>query len=116
MRTKSGIVTSAKMKNTVTVTVHRYVMHATYLKRYRVSKKFLADTAALQVAEGDEVVISECRPLSKRKCFKVTEVKRKARVADLLKEETVEQTIKRDHRDELHTKKKEDEKAVSPTV
>ncbi len=105
MRTKTGIITSAKMQNTVAVTVHRYVMHPTYAKRYRVSKKFLADTNGQDLAIGDEVTISECRPISKRKCFKVTDVlKRAARVSDM-KIESVEENTKRDHRDALATKK-----------
>lgn len=82
MRTKSGVITSAKMQNTVTVTVHRYVMHPTYEKRFRVTKKFLADTNGHALNIGDEVVITECRPLSKRKCFKVTEIIKKAPVLE----------------------------------
>ncbi len=104
MRTKIGVITSAKMQNTVAVTVHRSVMHPTYDKRYRVSKKFLADTNGQDLGLGDEVVISECRPLSKRKCFKVTEVlKRAARVSEM-KTEAIEQTTKRDHRDATYEK------------
>ncbi len=101
MRTKIGIVSSAKMQGTVTVTVHRYVMHDKYLKRFRVSKKFLCDTNGLDPKLGDEVVISECRPLSKRKCFKVTEIKKRAIQFAAMKEEDAEKGIKRDHRDML---------------
>lgn len=105
MRTKTGVITSAKMQNTVAVTVHRYVMHPTYAKRYRVSKKFLADTNGEDLGIGDEVVITECRPLSKRKCFKVTEVlKRVPRVSEM-KTEDIEQSTKRDHRDASAEKK-----------
>ena len=74
MRTKKGIVTSAKMQQTVTVTVARLVMHPKYRKRYPVSRKFLVDTNSLEVKEGDTVLIGETRPLSKRKRFKVLEV------------------------------------------
>ncbi len=74
MRTKKGIVTSAKTPKTVTVTVTRYVVHPIYKKRYPVSKKFLADTGELAVEEGNVVLIGECRPVSKRKKFKVLEV------------------------------------------
>lgn len=101
MRTKIGIVSSAKMQGTVTVTVHRYEMHDKYLKRYRVSKKFLADTNGLDPKLGDEVVISECRPLSKRKCFKVTEIKKRAIQFTAIKDEEAEKGMKRDHRDVL---------------
>lgn len=107
MRTKTGIVTSAKMQKTVAVTVHRYVMHPTYGKRFRRSKKFLADTNGFDLGEGDQVVITECRPLSKNKCFKVTEIKKQApRLEEMKTEEIEQQNMKRDHRDSLADKKK----------
>ena len=74
MRTKKGIVTSAKTEKTVTVAVTRLVMHPKYRKRYPMTKKFLADTNNIEVREGDEVLIGETRPVSKRKYFKVLEV------------------------------------------
>jgi small subunit ribosomal protein S17 len=84
MRTKQGTITSAKMKDTVTVTVHRLVFHPMYKKRFRVSKKFLADCKGMDLWLGDEVVITECRPISKRKHFRVTEVVKHApRVSEM---------------------------------
>jgi small subunit ribosomal protein S17 len=74
VRTKKGIVTSAKMNKTVAVAVTRYVVHPKYRKRYPVTKKFLADTGELAVHEGDTVLIGESRPISKRKNFTVLEV------------------------------------------
>lgn len=86
MLTKQGIITSAAMKNTVTVTVHRHVRHPLYRKSYRQSRKFLADTAGTEdLRVGDEVRIQECRPLSKRKHFKLIEVvKRVPRVSEMI--------------------------------
>lgn len=87
MRTKQGTITAAKMKDTVTVTVHRSVFHPKYKKNFRVSTKFLADSKGFDLAVGDEVVIAECRPLSKRKRFRVQEVtKHAARVSELVEE------------------------------
>ena len=87
------------MTKTVTVTVHRYVMHPMYGKRFRVSKKFLADLNGQDAGVGDEVEITECRPISKRKCFKIIDVRKRApRLADVKMEE-VEKQVKRDHRD-----------------
>lgn len=76
------------MQGTVTVTVHRSMFHSLYKKRYRMSKKFLADSRGIEdLGVGDVVVITECRPLSKRKCFKVTEVlKRVPRVSEMAEE------------------------------
>lgn len=86
MRTKKGTITATKMQGTVTVTVHRELFHPVYKKRYRMSKKFLADTAGqTDLAVGDEVLITECRPRSKRKHFKLTEVlKRAPRVSEMV--------------------------------
>ncbi len=113
MRTKTGIITSAKMQKTVVVTVHRYVMHDTYGKRFRRSKKFMADTNGMELGVGDEVVITECRPLSKNKCFKVTELKKQAPKLAEFKSEEVEMNIRRDHRDALAEKKKDTSKKAS---
>ena len=97
MRTKTGVITSAKMQGTVTVTVHRSVFHPLYRKRYRVSKKFLADSKDVKdLGMGDTVEITECRPLSKNKCFKVSQViKRAARVSELAEESAVTETMQR---------------------
>lgn len=87
MRTKVGTVTSAKMKNTVTIVVHTHAMHPIYKKRYRMSKKFMADTNGMDVYAGDLVEISECRPLSKNKHFKVTKIVQAApRVSEIAEE------------------------------
>lgn len=92
MKFKKGIVTSAKMTGTVVVTVHRSVLHPVYKKRYRRSKKFLADPGANGVREGDEVRIAECRPLSKNKHFRVVDIiKHAAQVSALQEEEALQQ-------------------------
>jgi small subunit ribosomal protein S17 len=87
MKTLQGTVTAAKMTQTVTVTVHRHVVHELYKKRFRVSKKFLADTAEVAAKMGDLVEITECRPLSKRKHFRVTKILKAAPLLATLKEE-----------------------------
>jgi small subunit ribosomal protein S17 len=86
MRTKTGIITSTSMQNTVTVAIHRSVMHPLYEKRFRSTKKFLADTNSFALNVGDQVTITECRPLSKRKNFKVTEIVKKAAILTSLSE------------------------------
>jgi small subunit ribosomal protein S17 len=42
MRTKKGVVTSAKMDKTLVVSVYVYKNDPKYKKRYRVTKKFYA--------------------------------------------------------------------------
>lgn len=86
MTQKIGTITQAgKMQDTVTVTVHALVRHPLYKKSFRRSKKFLVDTKGVSdLGVGDEVVIEECRPLSKTKHFKIKEVlKRAARVSEM---------------------------------
>ncbi len=100
MRTKKGIITSAKMQDTVTVTIHRSVFHDKYKKRFSISKKFLADSKGFDLAVGDEVVIAECRPLSKRKYFRVQEVtKRAPRVSELKEEKELTAVTNRESSD-----------------
>jgi small subunit ribosomal protein S17 len=106
MRTKKGVITSAKMQGTVTVTVHRSIMHSLYGKRFRRSTKFLADIGEFRdLQEGDTVVITECRPLSKRKNFRVSDVLQRApRVSELQEEAGLEEA--------MHRRKKTEEPAA----
>ncbi len=71
MRSKKGIVTSAKMDKTLVVTVHTYKTHPKYKKRYRTSNKFYAHDAENKYQVGDEVTIYETKPLSKLKRWTV---------------------------------------------
>ena len=97
MHTKVGTITATKMQGTVTVTVHRSVFHPLYRKRYRVSKKFLADSKGVEdLGVGDTVEITECRPLSKNKHFKITDViKRAPRVSEFAEEGDVVAAIEK---------------------
>lgn len=99
MTEKQGIVSKAGvMKRTVTVTVHQSVRHPLYKKSYRMSKKFLVDTGDMtDIAVGDEVIIQECRPLSKNKHFMLKEVtKRVPRVSEMKEEASVAKALKMD--------------------
>lgn len=99
MLTKKGVITSAgKIQDTVTVIVHQHIRHPLYKKSFRKSKKFLADTKGVEdLMAGDEVVITECRPISRNKHFKVTEVtKRAPRVSEMKEEAAVEQSMHRE--------------------
>lgn len=71
MRTKNGIVVSAKNDKTVVVQVDTYEAHPKYKKRYRVSAKFHAHDPENKYQEGDKVTIYESRPLSKMKRWTV---------------------------------------------
>lgn len=71
MRTKTGIVTSAKMDKTIVVKVETKRAHAKYKKLVSSSKKFYAHDPQRQYHEGDTVTIYETRPLSKLKRWTV---------------------------------------------
>ncbi len=75
---KIGIVTSDKMQKTVVVRVDRLVKHPIYKRYVRKRAKFMAHNEIEGVGIGDQVRISETRPLSKLKRWRVVEVLRKA--------------------------------------
>jgi small subunit ribosomal protein S17 len=70
-QTFTGVVVGTKMKDTATVEVSRYVKHPKY-KKYQVrTKKYLAHDPGNTVEVGQKVTIVACRPISKRKSFKI---------------------------------------------
>ena len=70
----SGIVVSDKMKDTIVVSVETYEKHPKYQKFVKRSKKFKAHDAGNTAKIGDKVSISETRPISKDKHFKLFSV------------------------------------------
>lgn len=78
-KTRIGLVTSTKMDKTITVSVERKLRHPIYGKFVKKSKKFLAHDDKNQCDEGDLVKITESRPLSKRKRWRLTEIIEKAK-------------------------------------
>ena len=73
-RTLEGRVVSNKMQKTVTVLLERQVQHPLYGKIIRRSTKVHAHDADGSCQEGDVVRISETRPLSKSKNWRVVEI------------------------------------------
>ena len=74
LRTVEGRVVSNKMNKTVTVLVERQVKHALYGKYIKRSTKLHAHDEDNACNEGDVVRVTECRPLSKSKNWRVVEV------------------------------------------
>jgi small subunit ribosomal protein S17 len=77
-RVLTGRVVSDKMDKTVTVLVERLVRHEAYGKFLRRSTKLLAHDEDNQAHEGDTVTITPCRPLSRRKSWRLLSVIEKA--------------------------------------
>ena len=73
-----GTVTSNKADKTVTVLVERLVKHRLYLKYVRRRSKFAAHDDHNDCRIGDKVLISESRPLSKSKRWRVVTIVEKA--------------------------------------
>ncbi|HET7674857.1 MAG TPA: 30S ribosomal protein S17 [Gammaproteobacteria bacterium] len=81
IRTVTGKVASNKMDKTITVVVERLVKHPQYGKYIRRRTKLVAHDADNQCQEGDTVTIAPCRPLSKRKAWRLVEIVERATVA-----------------------------------
>ena len=80
-RTLSGRVTSNKMDKTVTVLIERRVQHPLYKKYVRRTTKVHAHDQNNECREGDVVTISQCRPMSKTKAWRVVGVTERAESA-----------------------------------
>jgi len=66
-----GVVVSDKMDKTVVVSVSRFIKHPKYGKYYKVNKKYKAHDEENKCKMGDKVEITETRPISKDKKFKI---------------------------------------------
>ena len=73
-RTLTGTVVSARMDKTIAVVIERLVKHPEFGKYVRRSTKVLAHDENNECREGDLVAISESRPISKRKAWRLVEV------------------------------------------
>jgi small subunit ribosomal protein S17 len=72
--TLTGRVTSNKMKKTIAVEIERLVKHAKYGKYIRRTTRLLAHDENNESREGDLVAITQCRPLSRRKSWRLVRV------------------------------------------
>jgi small subunit ribosomal protein S17 len=73
-KTLIGIVTSDVANKTITVTVTSRETHPIYGKQYTVSRKYAVHDEENSAKKGDKVTISETRPVSKRKSFKLDSI------------------------------------------
>ena len=73
-----GIVVSDRMNKTVTVAVERLVKHRMYQKYVKRQTKFSAHDETNSCQIGDTVQITESRPLSRTKRWRVSKIVEKA--------------------------------------
>jgi len=72
-KTLTGTVKSAKMTNSAVVIVDRIKAHPLYHKRTKTSKSYLVDNQ-VKAKAGDQVIIEETKPLSRRKRWQITKI------------------------------------------
>jgi small subunit ribosomal protein S17 len=77
---RSGTVVSDRMEKTIVVSVERTVMHPKYKKYLKRRTRVKAHDETNQCHLGDRVRIVECRPLSRDKRWRVSEVLQRARM------------------------------------
>jgi small subunit ribosomal protein S17 len=77
-RKLTGKVVSSKMDKTIAVEIERLIKHERYGKYIRRTTKLLAHDENKEAREGDTVSIAPCRPLSRRKSYKLVSVVQKA--------------------------------------
>ena len=75
-----GRVISNKMQKSVTVSIERLVKHPAYGKYIRRTTTIMAHDEEGTCRQGDTVAIVECRPISKRKAWRVVEIVERATV------------------------------------
>lgn len=76
---REGVVSSASMQKTITVTVTEKTRHPKYKKTVLRTKKLHAHDEGDEAKLGDKVRIMETRPLSKTKRWRLVEVLERAR-------------------------------------
>lgn len=85
-KTFEGRVVSLKMQKTAVVEVIREKPHPLYKRLLKRSKRYKVDTGNLSLNIGDLVKITEVRPISKFKHFKVEKVLKKSGMGKLLEQ------------------------------
>ena len=78
-KTRVGMVVSDKMDKTVVVAIQDNVKHPLYKKIIKRTVKFKAHDEKNECGIGDRVEITETRPISKDKCWRVSNIVEKAK-------------------------------------
>ena len=78
-KVRQGVVTSAKGDKTITVKIDVVQRHRRYHKIMRSTTKLYAHDEANTAGEGDTVRVVECRPMSRSKRWRLTDVLERAK-------------------------------------
>jgi small subunit ribosomal protein S17 len=74
VKERIGIVVSTKMQKTIVVKIENRYSHPIYSKTMVKTKKYLVHDEMGECNIGDQVLVKESRPLSKRKRWTLTKV------------------------------------------
>jgi len=70
-RELKGVVISNNMSKTAVVAVTRLKLHKKYKKQYKVTDHYKVHDEKNEYQINDKVIIQECRPISKDKCWRM---------------------------------------------
>lgn len=73
-KSRVGIVVSDKMDKTIVVQIVRKAKHPLYGKTVKITKKYKAHDEQNEAKIGDKVLITETRPLSKDKRWRLVQI------------------------------------------
>ena len=74
LKQQIGIVVSNKMQKTIVVKIENRYSHPIYSKILIKTKKYLAHDEFEKCKIGDQVLLEECRPFSKKKRWKLMKI------------------------------------------
>ena len=78
-KSRTGFVVSDKMDKTVIVSISQTVKHPLYSKIYKRNSRLYAHDENNDAKVGDRVLVTETRPLSKTKRWRVVEILERAK-------------------------------------
>jgi small subunit ribosomal protein S17 len=82
IKERIGTVVSNKMDKTIVITVENKYAHPIYGKTLKKTKRFMAHDEQNECAIGDKVIISETRPLSRKKRWAVKQILTKTQISN----------------------------------
>jgi|TARA_B110000971_G_scaffold217556_1_gene254674 small subunit ribosomal protein S17 len=79
---KIGTVVSNKMDKTIIIIVEEKYAHPLYGKTVKKTRRFMAHDEKNQCLLGDKVIISETRPLSRKKRWALEQILTKTKISN----------------------------------
>ena len=112
-KTLVGEVVSDKSGKTVMVQVATRSRHPLYGKTVTKTKRFAAHNEEPEAKLGDQVKITESRPLSRTKRWRVTEILRRGDVVEAIRERELESLLEQERADKEARREEERSRAAA---